>query len=128
MRQGLNVPAVPEERKEELRKRFPDFYGLNNPIDLTPQVRDDDYATVIDLLREEYDGFLIIALTGVQGVTENLARAIGNSGKQSDKPITVHMANNGATSRRLTTLLEKARVPVYPSPERAVRGLKALLG
>ncbi|MDP3049654.1 MAG: hypothetical protein Q8N12_09560 [Thermodesulfovibrionales bacterium] len=30
-------------------------------------------------------------------------------------------------SKRLTLLVEKAKIPVYPSPERAVRGLKALL-
>lgn len=127
MRQGLDVPAVSEERKKELRKEFPEFYGLNNPIDLTPQVKDDEYAAVIDAVKEDYDGFLIIALTGVLGITEGLARALGDFKKRNTKPITVHTANNGMTGRRLTTLLERAGIPVYPSPERAVRGLKALL-
>ncbi|MFZ3122366.1 MAG: hypothetical protein WA104_03235 [Thermodesulfovibrionales bacterium] len=30
-------------------------------------------------------------------------------------------------SKRLALLFEKAKIPVYTSPERAVRGLKALL-
>jgi len=38
----------------------------------------------------------------------------------------VHIAQGGVAPR-LTRLLERAGIPVYPSPERAVRGLAALL-
>lgn len=43
-----------------------------------------------------------------------------------DKPIVSHIAHSGLTIK-LTMLFEKSKIAVYPSPESAVRGLKALL-
>jgi acyl-CoA synthetase (NDP forming) len=42
------------------------------------------------------------------------------------KPVVCHIAEGGI-SAKLSRRIERARIPVYPSPERAVRGLKALL-
>jgi acyl-CoA synthetase (NDP forming) len=126
MRQGLEVARVSDEKLKKLKKLFPPFYGMNNPVDLTAQVKDEDYAMTLETLQDEYDGFLIIALTGVAGITEHLAGIAERFRIKTGKPIVGYTANS--MSRRLNVLLEKAGVPVYPSPERAIRGLKALLG
>jgi len=55
---------------------FPHFYGINNPVDLTAQVKDEDYATVLEELKDDYDGFLVIALPNVLGITEGLAERL----------------------------------------------------
>jgi acyl-CoA synthetase (NDP forming) len=127
MRQGLEVSALPLHARERLAKVFPHFYGINNPVDLTAQVKDDDYATVLEELKDDYDGFLIIALPNVLGITEGLADKVKAARLSIDKPLVCHITE-GNISGRLTGLLERARIPVFPSPERAVRGLKALLG
>jgi acyl-CoA synthetase (NDP forming) len=44
----------------------------------------------------------------------------------TDKPMTIHIAQ-GSIAGKLMALLEKSGIPVYPSPERAVRGLRMLL-
>lgn len=126
MRQGLHVEKLPEDKIEKLRKMFPYFYVINNPFDLTAQVKDEDYIVALNELKDNYDGFLLIALTGVRGVTEKLGTMMKDLKESIDKPIVFHIAHGGV-SKKLTAILEKARIPVYPSPERAVRGLGTLL-
>ena len=126
IRQGLVVAKLPEDRIEKLGKMFPKFYTISNPFDLTAQVKDEDYIASLNELKDDFDGFLIIALTGVLGVTERLGKMMKNLKAGIGKPIVFHIAHGGV-SRKLTAILEKAGIPVYPSPERAVKVLKALL-
>ncbi len=126
MRQGFDVAQLSENRIRKLRQLFPYFYTINNPLDLTAQVRDEDYIVALNELKDDYDGFVIIALTGVMGITEKLGMLMKNVKESLNKPVVFHIAHNGL-SRRLIGKLEKAGIPVYPSPERAVRGLCALL-
>ncbi|MCL4457519.1 MAG: CoA-binding protein [Nitrospirae bacterium] len=124
--QGLDVAKLPDDKAEKLRKVFPYFYGVNNPIDLTAQVRDEDYIAALNELKDDYDGFVIIALPNVMGITERLADMIKTVKSGIGKPMVFHIPGNGV-AKKLIASLEKIKIPVYPSPERAVRGLKALL-
>lgn len=126
MRQGLEVPPVPAERREVLAKLFPPFYGLNNPIDLTAQVTDADYLAALGHLKDDYDGFLVIALSNVLGITEALPEIMRDFMKGLGKPLVFHVARGGI-SERLASRLERTSIPVYPTPERAVRALRFLL-
>ena len=126
MRQGLEVTALPGHAKEKLGHVFPHFYSINNPLDLTAQVRDDDYAAALEELKDDYDGFLVIALPNVMGITEGLAEKLTASKQYLSKPLVCHIAEGGIAGR-LIRLIERARIPVYSSPERAVRALKVLL-
>lgn len=126
MRLGLEVAGLPGKKVKKLQKGFPDFYGIHNPLDLTAQVRDEDYIFALNELHEDYDGFLVIALAGLTGITDELAGLLGDFKARAGKPLVVHVSC-GCESGRLLTLIERAGIPVYLSPERAVRGLKALL-
>ncbi len=125
-RQGLELPELPEVVRNLLRQDFPSFYTVANPIDLTGQVRIEDYRAALLAVRDAYDGFLVIALTGVAGVTLGLAEYLRTFKETVGKPLVVHIAQGGVAPR-LIRLLEQAGIPVYRSPERAVRGLAALL-
>jgi len=127
MRQGLDVPRSGEEKLARLKNMFPHFYVLNNPFDLTAQVRDEDYLTVLDEVKDEYDAFLVIALPNVLGITERLAELMKDFKGRTQKPIVFHIPGDGI-SKRIITHLEKTQIPVFPSPERAVKGMRALLG
>jgi acyl-CoA synthetase (NDP forming) len=126
LRQGLEVTGLPEVKKERLGRIFPHFYVVKNPVDLTAQVRDEDYVTVLTELSDCYDGFVLIALPNVLGITEKLGQLMKETMEKLGKPVAANISASGI-SAKLTSLFEKAGVPVYPSPERAVRGLKALL-
>ena len=76
MRQGLEVAKLHVDKAEKLKQIFPHFYGINNPLDLTAQVNDADYITALNELKDDYDGFLVIALSNVYGITEKLPEMI----------------------------------------------------
>jgi len=126
MRQGLDVAALPEGKKDKLKKIFPYFYGINNPLDLTAQVKNEDYVAAIKELKDDYDGFVVIALPNVLGITEDLSEMVSEIKRDFSKPLVFHIAHSSIT-KKLTSVLENNKIPVYSSPERAVRGLKALL-
>lgn len=126
MRQGLDVAKMPEHKTGDLGKIFPYFYTINNPFDLTAQVRNEDFINVLNELKDDYDGFLVIVSTGVKGITEKFGVLMKNVKENINKPIVFHITPDGM-SRKLIAILEKDGIPVYPSPERAVRGLRALL-
>jgi acetyl-CoA synthetase (ADP-forming) len=126
VRQGLEVTPVPEAMAQRLQSSFPSFYVVGNPIDLTGQVRTGDYRIALEMVGDTFDGFVVIVLTAVAGVTMELVDIIRDFTANSGKPLVVHIAQGGI-SPRLSALLEKSKVPVYASPERAVRGLAVLL-
>jgi acyl-CoA synthetase (NDP forming) len=126
MRQGLDVPPLPPQAKS-LMASFPEFYGINNPLDLTAMVKDEDYIKALDELMPFYDGFVIIALAGVTGITEELSAKLKEFlGRSGRKPLVVHTAQ-GIVAKRLKKAMKKSGIPVYDSPEGAVRGIRALL-
>ncbi len=127
MRQGLEVPPLPEEKKETLSRTFPNFFGINNPLDLTAQVKNEDYLTALNELRDDYDGFLIIALPNILGITEKLPELIRDFKENINKPVVCNIPAGGI-AKKLILLLEGSGIPVYSAPEEAVKGLKALLG
>lgn len=126
MKQGLEVAKLPKDKIEKLKNIFPHFYGINNPIDLTAQVRDEDYTLALNELKDAYDGFVMIALPNVNGITMKLADIMKDAKKNISKPV-VFYVSDGETSKKLIKGLEKAKIPVYSSPERAVRAIRALL-
>lgn len=126
MRQGLEVAKLPEDKIEKLKNIFPHFYGINNPIDLTAQVKDEDYTLALNEFKDAYDGFVMIALPNVNGITMKLADIMKDAKKDISKPV-VFYVSDGEISKKLIKGLEKAKIPVYPSPERAVRAIRALL-
>lgn len=125
-RQGIEVPDLPEEKVYKLKQLFPSFYSIKNPIDLTAQGRDEDYITALNILHEDYDAFLIIALTGVTGITERLAILVEDFKNKVKKPIVFHNTFN-EISEKLNKNLHVAGIPSFTSPESAVKGLRALL-
>lgn len=126
MRQGFEITNLSEEKVRKLRQIFPDFYVIHNPLDLTAQVKDQDYISVLNELKDDYDGFIIIALTGVVGITPALAGILKKFKEEVNKPVVFHTSCS-SESGKLIGLLEKAGIPSFSSPERTVRGLKALL-
>jgi len=125
-RHGIEITPLPEAIRQRLHNCFPPFYSVANPIDLTGQVKDDEYLATLNEIQDEYDGFLVIAHTGVVGLTLRLAELLTVFRAASGKPLVAYLAPGGITDQ-LAKRLEKGEIPVYPSPERAVRGLSSLM-
>ena len=125
-RQWLELTPLPPAVRERLQGVFPAFYTVANPIDLTGQVRDEEFRTVLAALGDAYDGFLIIAHSGVAGVGPGLAAIVSEFHHAVARPVVVCLPPGGIAGQ-LGRALQRGGIPVYPTPERGVRGLQALL-
>jgi len=123
--QGLQVKPLPAEKMESLKALFPPFYGVGNPFDFTAQATDADYAAAFNELKDDYDGFLIIALSAVIGITEGIGKMLG-SFREAGKPLLL-LTGRDRLGKRIARIVESAGIPAYPTAERAVRALAALL-
>lgn len=125
-REGFTMPRLPGDVRKELRQAFPNFFVLNNPIDLTGSGKDEHYYTALKQALPHYDAAVVIVLMGATTVTEASTELIARACHEAKKPVTCCMLQGLGYTREAMSILLKLGIPVYPSPERAVRALAAL--
>lgn len=124
--EGFTMPAMPQAVRERLQQSFPSFFVTSNPIDITGSGRNEDYATALTEALPHYDAAVVIVLMGSTTVTEKATEFIARACHEAKKPVVCCILQGlGYTHEAMSALL-KLGVPVYPSPERAVRALAAL--
>ncbi len=124
-RQGIQLPEPSERLKSVLRKTFPSYATLHNPIDLTGDANAERYGVAISECLKEFDGVIAITLFQVPTLEEKVVDIIINLSKYG-KPI-LCCAAGGKFTKKLSTSLESNGIPVYPTPERAVRAYASLV-
>lgn len=118
---GLSVPAMPAPVRQRLGKLLPSFAALGNPVDLTPQVDPANIAEAARLVlsQDEIAGAVAINVgLDLPEFADGLIQASGASGK----PLV-------ACAVDVPGVVEKFKasgVPIYATPERAVRAYRAL--
>jgi len=125
-REEFTMPQVPVDVRERLEHAFPPFFGRKNPIDLTGSGRNEDYYTALKEALPYYDAAIVIVLMGATTVTEEATEMIARACHEEKKPVTCCILQGLGYTREAMHELLKRGVPVYPSPERAVRALAAL--
>lgn len=127
--EGLNIIGVPGSIKEELSKKFPGFYILNNPIDMTGSSGDEDYGiamktTFVD--NDFFDAAIIIPLMTSHTITEGVVDIISKQAKESGKPVVICTVG-GIHTKNVKDMFEENGLPVFPSPERCVKAMSILV-
>jgi acyl-CoA synthetase (NDP forming) len=125
----LNVAKTPSKIKESLSKHFPEYFILNNPIDLTGSSGDEDFGTVLETAfvdNDYFDAAIVIPLMPPQTMTEHVVDVISQSAEKSGKPVVV-CTISGEYTRKAKELFELKGIPVFPSPARAVKAMSVLV-
>ena len=120
---GLTVPALPEAERRALRAHLPSFGADGNPVDLTPQMEPGGFGPAVRLVlgSESVAGAIAIDVgLDVPAYGEALAAAQAATGK----PVVACTAD----VPEIETRLRAAGIPMFPTPERAVRAYRALVG
>jgi acetyl coenzyme A synthetase (ADP forming)-like protein len=131
---GLNVPTFSEEAQEEVMQLIPAFGNPKNPVDLTATLNMNSFLNVPDIVlkQPEIHGMITISLgtsiiktmfpdvpdEDLQGMYEWINGTLLKTYKKYDKPVIVidPAADVAGASAKI---LEKEKVPVYTTPERA---------
>lgn len=118
---GIAVPPTEPEERAELARLLPTFAALGNPVDMTPQVDAQTIgpAAAVVLGRSSVGGALAVNV-GLD--MPEFADALIGAARLYGKPLLACAVDAPAVMARFRA----SGVPVYPTPERAVRAFLAL--
>ena len=118
---GIRVPPLPAELQAELRTCLPSFAAVGNPVDLTPQVQPHRIPQVAELITVKSGVSGLIAINVGLDVVE-FANGLIGAARRAGWPLVACSVD----APRTIAAFAAAAVPVYPTPERAVRAYGAL--
>lgn len=124
-RQKLHLNPLPDQTIQKLKKVMKGYASLHNPLDLTADSNAGMYELAFEDSAAKYDGAVMITLFQVPTLEESIVDRL-TALQRHGKPILCCGAG-GKFSREMAGRLEKMGIPVYPTPERAVRAFSALV-
>ena len=125
---NLKLAEFSVESKDKLKKILPEFAQVHNPLDLIGDADSKRYEDALNVLVKDknVDGIIIIALLQTVSLKPEVYDIIVRVKQKTKKPIIVS-STGGEYTEKLKPKLEKNKIPVYLTPERAVRAMKALV-
>jgi len=123
-RQKINLEPAPPKLKRKIKKVMPSYAIYRNPIDLTGDATAERYKVVINESLKEYDGIIAIILMQVPTLGTEIVEHLGKI--KSKKPILI-CSVGGKFTEKINKQMMELGYPVYPSPERAVKAMRALI-
>ena len=121
-RLGLVLPALTDSTLRSLQAVVPSFAATRNPVDLTPQCPPEAYGPAVDALYDDpkLDGVVVIDC-GLD--IAEFGDAVIAACKRTGKPTVAFITEAPAVARTLSS----ARIPLLPSPERAMKAYASLV-
>lgn len=110
-----------------LRKSLPATVNVRNPLDLVGDADTKRYKDALDIISKEsgVDCMLVILLMQVSTLGSDVIDAVTEIYKDRKKPVAVCSAGGNFTQIHMH-VLEKEGIPVYSTPKKAVKSIKAL--
>lgn len=123
----LELASMDKKSVAELRKRFPPYVVIKNPLDLTGDATVERYRLAMDAAIRDpnVDMIAVIALFQIPTLTADITDVISAAAGRSTKPLIV-IASGGRFTEVLKKTLEDSGVPTFSYPESAVKALWAL--
>jgi acyl-CoA synthetase (NDP forming) len=124
---GLRIPKPSKILQSQLRTKLPEYYSLNNPIDLTGSGTNEQCVETVELLMKsgEFDCLLMVLLSGTEGINAEIAPLL-HGRIPKGQPVII-----GAYGESLFSSLEKQfqvnQLPVFNSAETAATALAVLM-
>jgi len=124
---GMEVTPLHPEIAHELRGKLPPAASVGNPIDVLGDADPERYATAVEAAQADPTVDAVVVILTPQAMTRpaETARAIA-ARANGEKPVLAAFMG-GADIMPGREELVAANLPDYPSPERAVAALKAMV-
>lgn len=120
--QGLAVPLLSQEARALIQRYIPAFGADSNPVDMTPQMAEENFQPCLDAL------FSAPEVSGVIGInvgldTPKFSQAFIAAQARQGKPLVAFTLS----VPQVKAEFKKADIPVFSSPERAVKAYSGLV-
>jgi len=125
---GMKVAGLSDETRRYLKSHLPKAASVNNPIDVLGDADPERYALALEAAQAEEEVDAIVILLTPQAMTRprETAQVIAENSRGKKKPVLLSfMGGEDVASGR--DLLVESDLPDFPSPERAVGALKAMV-
>lgn len=123
---GLELPQLSKESIKALKEFLPTYAVTSNPIDLTGDSNAERYKKTLDIVFKDksISAVVVIALLQIASLEETIIDVLRDC-KLYGKPFVV-CACGGEYTQKQARKLESVGIPVYSTPERAVKALAVL--
>ncbi|HLE07217.1 MAG TPA: CoA-binding protein [archaeon] len=123
---GFELPTFSKEPERKLREFLPAHVNVKNPLDLTGDTNSERFRKAIEIVMKdkEVGGAIFITLLQTSSLDDSVIPALQDA-KLFGKPFVVCALGSEYTFKT-GRKLEAIGIPVYPTPERAVKALSAL--
>lgn len=124
----LLLPSLSPDNLAELKQMLPATASLQNPIDLIGDAKTDRYEAAVAACRDDkgIDGLVVILTPQIMTPSEEIAQAIIRLMKKSPLMPVVACFMGGPLVEDARRALRSHGIPVFETPERAVRAIAAL--
>lgn len=125
---GLRLAKYSESTLVKLYNYSPEWHSINNPLDLYPIIEKSGNKVFVDILKIFAEDENIDAIIAGVFIPSLLEIGLDFSWlKKYNKPVLFTMKDDIEELRKAKIEIEMSGLPVYPTPERAVRALKNML-
>lgn len=126
--QGLSFPPFSEQTTARLRTVLPEFGSFRNPLDLTGQAVSDpkSYRKCLEIVLEDPSINIAVPIITVAKNYDQICEDFLEVDSLSSKPIIV-LWPGGTFEGQGPDLIKKSHIPYFKTPNRAVKGLLALI-
>lgn len=123
---GVDLVPLSGALKSALKEVLPPQCVLSNPMDLTGDARAERYESALNALQNNDCCDILLAIFGdpIPRAYEVLERFR----RQSKIAVLASYLGGGEDQMIEVALMNEHKMPVYPTPERAVRSVRAVLG
>ncbi len=124
---GMRMATLSEETQRDLKAVTPAFSSVRNPVDLTSEVTNEMYESVLEVLQRDPGIDCVMMSLELQppNVTDALVEVAKRRSSSGVTPIVVS-AFGGERTDEVLRSLEGARIAAYPTIRRALRAVAAL--
>lgn len=123
----LELATLSDNTIKSMKGAMPAYSTIHNPLDLIGDADSSRYKKALDSMISDknIDGIVCIPLMQTSALGPEVIEIISGISEMKKKPILV-CTTGGQYTENLMVKLEEKGVPVYPTPHRAMKAMKAL--
>ncbi|WP_287584087.1 CoA-binding protein, partial [Candidatus Borrarchaeum sp.] len=123
----LEIAKLQELTREHLREKFPPFFVIENPVDVTGSATSKDYEIAIEAFLNDPNVDIVMPWFVFQDtpLDENIVNVLDEMNSRTQKPILIG-AHGGPYTKRMSKIIQGKGIPVFDQAGKVIAAASAL--